>query len=381
MTSKVQAISAIAESPESAPSRPPLPRLDGLQLGRAVAACGVAIAHGVVHYYGGGFGVWALLGQYGVILFFVISGFIMVMTTGRGSFRPGRFMSRRIRRIVPIYYVANLILVAGTLTVPDAFTRTIFDFGHLIRSLLFIPAYDPAGTGLIIPFFKLGWTLNYEMFFYVLFASLFALNAWQRGLAIVTLLGGLIVIGTQVDFDSAILAFYTRAATAGFAFGVILGLVTLYRPDVVFNLGASAAAAIVGLCIAVLAWILSDYGHVRTEDSTTFLLSFVAALNVLLLVAVVDGWKWNLPAPLLYLGDASYSIYLFHMFAIGVMTIIAHRLPEILLYPMLALSGLAGIASGVVAYWLLESPLNQFFRQRRPLTAAQLGPEQRGAAE
>ena len=197
--------------------RVPLPRLDGLQMGRAIAACGVAISHAVVHYYGGGFGIWGLLGQYAVILFFVISGFIMVMTSGRGSFRPGRFISRRIRRIVPIYYVANLVLVVGALAVPAAFERTVFDLSHLISSLLFIPAYDPSGTGLIIPFFKLGWTLNYEMFFYLLFASLFALNGWQRGVTIIGLLSVLIVIGSLVEFEAAVLDFYTRVATAGFA--------------------------------------------------------------------------------------------------------------------------------------------------------------------
>ena len=372
MSTEVRTTNVFATAPYHASPKAPPRRLDGLQLGRAIAACGVAVAHAVTHYYGGGFGIWGLMGQYGVILFFVISGFIMVVTTGPDSFSPAAFMSRRIRRIVPIYYTANLALAAGTLVVPGAFERTAFDVSYLLKSLLFLPTHDPSGSGLIVPFFKLGWTLNYEMFFYVLFASLFALSALQRGLAIAAILACLIVLGSTVQFESAMLDFYTRIATAGFAFGTLLGLVMLYRPHAILQLGLPAIMLATGLCLAMLAWVLRDFDAIKHWPSTTLLLSLAATLNVLILVAVIDGREMALPAPLLYLGDASYSIYLFHMFAVGVMTAIAHRLPEILVYPALALSGLAAILAGVVAYWLIESRFNRFFRNRRPLTAAQI---------
>ncbi len=350
-----------------------LRRLDGLQVGRAVAACGVAIAHAVTHFYGGGFGIWAMIGQFGVILFFVISGFIMVLTTGRGSFRPADFLSRRVRRVVPIYYVAILVLAIGTLVVPTAFARTAFDVPYIISSLLFLPTYDPSGSGQIVPFFKLGWTLNYEMFFYVLFAALFALNAWQRAFVLVSILSALIVAGWLFDFHSAALVFYTRIATLAFAFGSLLGVFTLYNPEKVLRASSTHIMAAAAICVVILLWLFrDDYDVIRDNPSTTFLLSIAATLTVFFLVSFIDGRTITLHPVILYLGDASYSIYLFHMFAVGVMTAVAHRLPDYLIYPALALSGLISILTGVVAYWLIESRFNQWFRFRRPLTAAQI---------
>jgi len=333
----------------------------------------VAIAHAVTHFYGGGFGIWAMIAQFGVILFFVISGFIMVLTTGEGSFRPTDFLSRRIRRVVPIYYVANLVLAIGTLVVPAAFSRTAFDVPYIINSLLFLPTHDPSGSGQIVPFFKLGWTLNYEMFFYVLFAALFAFNAWQRAFALVTILGALIVTGWLFNFDSAVLIFYTQIATLAFAFGALLGVFTLYNPKKVLEASRTHIMAAATICLVILLWLFrDDYDVIRDNPSTTFLLSIAATLTVFFLVAFIDGRKIPVHPAILYLGDASYSIYLFHMFAVGVMTAIAHRLPEYFLYPVLALSGLSAVLTGVVAYWLIESRFNQWFRSRRPLTAAQI---------
>lgn len=354
-------------------------RLDGLQLARGLAACTVVIGHAVVHHYGSGFGYWGLMANHGVILFFVISGYIMVLTTGKDSFNPGAFMNRRIRRIVPIYWIANLILLAAVIIMPSAFRRATFELTHFVQSLLFIPAYDPVRTDLISPFFRLGWTLNYEMFFYLLFASLFALSALWRGLAVLTILGGLILAGIFFDFDSAIMEFYTRVATIGFIFGVLLGLLALYIPNAFRNIPNVWLGGAMILSIAMLAVIGWDFEETRTLRMPTVIMSIASTLQIIVLIAMVDHRGVRVPRALLYIGDASYSIYLFHMFAIGAVTAVAARLPEAFVYPSMAVAAVAGIASGVVMYWLVESPLNRFFRYRRPLTAGEIKPRDKPA--
>ena len=346
-----------------------LQRLDGLQFGRAVAACSVVVSHAVGHYYGTTFGVWTMLSGYGVTLFFVISGYIMVLTTGRGRFSPTAFMSRRVRRIVPIYYVANFVLAAVALLSPDALRRTVFDTMHFILSLLFVPAYDPHGSGYIWPFFRLGWTLNYEMFFYLSFAALFLLTALRRAIAITAWLGGLIVLGIFHPFVAAIPNFYTQIATIGFIFGTWLGVIALYRP---FRLGGAPSLLMLAVSLGILIWLGSHYDLVRTDRMTQLCLSIACTLHIALFVSWVDGGRRAVPPALLYIGDASYSIYLFHMFAIGTVTAIERRLPTVLLFPAMAVAALAGISFGVLIYWLVESRLNRLLRYRRPLTAAQM---------
>ncbi|WP_158266475.1 acyltransferase family protein [Allosphingosinicella deserti] len=359
-----------------------VPRLDGLQLGRAIAACAVVISHASGHYSGGTHGAWNLLSTYGVTLFFVISGYIMVLTTGRGTFSPTAFLSRRIRRIVPIYYIANLVLAAATLAAPGAFKRTVFDGWHMLKSLLFIPAYDPAGSGYIWPFFRLGWTLNYEMFFYLVFASLFALGVAQRAFCVTIILGGLILLGIVHPFTAAIPAFYTQVATIGFIFGTLLGMIAVYRP---IRLGTAWMWIALLVSFVLLGVMASMFEAIRHDRTTQLWLSIACTLHIALLVSVIDGRGVSVPRPLLYIGDASYSIYLFHMFAVGAVTAIAHRLPAALLYPAMVASACSGIVAGIIVYRYVEAPLNRFFRYRRPLSAADISgsaaaTEQSGAA-
>jgi exopolysaccharide production protein ExoZ len=119
-------------------------------------------------------------GAGGVDVFFVISGFIMVWSS-RGLFgqpgAAGTFMARRLVRIVPLDWATTLLFLAGILIHPPMAHRGV-DPPHLVASLLFLPWPDQDGEH--SPFYGIGWTLNYEMFFYVAFALLLPLAARPR---------------------------------------------------------------------------------------------------------------------------------------------------------------------------------------------------------
>ena len=107
----------------------------------------------------------------GVDIFFVISGFIMVYASSRwfGSARAPRvFLAHRIARIVPLYWATMMVYLAVLLLTPWLLNSEYLAPHFVIASFLFIPAARP--DGLVQPLYSLGWTLNYEMFFYALFA-------------------------------------------------------------------------------------------------------------------------------------------------------------------------------------------------------------------
>jgi exopolysaccharide production protein ExoZ len=346
-------------------------RLDGLQLGRAIAAATVIVGHSVDHRLGGATSeAWQLGARYGVTLFFIISGFIMVQTTGTGSFDPRRFLSRRVRRVAPIYWFVTLLVTALTLLVPQIFHRTLFDLKHLIHSLLFIPMYDPAGKAGIVPIFRLGWTLNFEMFFYLIFAFTFALGLMARAVTLTLFFVACILLGMAVSFEGAVPRFYTQIDTLGFVAGVWLGVLNLRGR---LLLGNGAIAALLALSTAILLYIIGFYHLIRPLVSTQVLLVVACAAHVALLLAIVDQRHRRVSPAWLHIGDASYSIYLFHMFAIGAVTSIALRLPDALTIPMIGVAMVAGLVAGLLGYRLVERPLNQLMRRRRPLTADQLG--------
>jgi exopolysaccharide production protein ExoZ len=105
------------------------------------------------------------VGAAGVDLFFVISGFIMAMIVDRsGPFDGKQFWIRRIARVVPAYWAITLFVFALALVMPSLFQSTEASLAHLIVSMAFL-AFD-TGAGFTGPLMVVGWTLNYEMFFY-----------------------------------------------------------------------------------------------------------------------------------------------------------------------------------------------------------------------
>jgi len=143
-------------------------RFEALQVLRAIAAGMVVYVHAVSTYKskidaldsgGGNYG----LGELGVKLFFCISGFIIFSSSK--SLEPGGasvsfFLRRRFIRIVPLYWCATLIY-----TLKLAFQGAVPTIEAFVYSLLFIPFADV--SGLMRPILGVGWTLNYEMFFYL----------------------------------------------------------------------------------------------------------------------------------------------------------------------------------------------------------------------
>ncbi len=122
------------------------------------------------------------VGHFGVDAFFVVSGYVMMLST---HLTHDNFFFKRLIRIVPTYYFLTLGVFGIAVVYPSLLGNTTADISHLIKSLLFIP-FDKNGTG-HAPVLFLGWTLNYEMYFYLLFAIALAVSHQYRSV-VVTLL-------------------------------------------------------------------------------------------------------------------------------------------------------------------------------------------------
>ena len=171
-------------------------------------------------------------GGYGVTLFFMISGFIMIVTSwdSFGSTASmGDFLRRRIARIVPLYWFVTTIAVVGILLVPSMLSVPVTDVGYFIASYLFWPVERV--NGLVRPIANLGWTLNLEMFFYAVFA-LSLLFARVRGLVLMiltlvslSLLHASGVFTTGGQLPSVPLHFWSDPIILNFVLGMGMGIV------------------------------------------------------------------------------------------------------------------------------------------------------------
>lgn len=143
-------------------------KLYSIQHLRACAALLVLFAHAFSYQIGVDNPIIVAAGRLGVILFFGISGFIMVYISGGGSFPALDFLKRRAIRIVPLYWIFTSLAALLAALAPSLFQTTQFTWPHYLQSLFFIVHEAPERGG-VSPILSLGWTLNYEIYFYIVF--------------------------------------------------------------------------------------------------------------------------------------------------------------------------------------------------------------------
>ena len=294
-------------------------------------------------------------GRLGVDVFFVISGFIITTIAGDGRFDPKAFLTRRAFRIVPAYWAATLLITILAVALPAQFRTTVPTVEGLVKSLLFIPSLEPKA-----PLLLLGWTLNFEVFFYLVFASLFFLRSEARTIVLLGVFAALVGIGQSVAGLGHVEAIYTSPSLIGFSFGTILaqmhrhGMFERFREQLRWP-------AIVAPCVLLVAFYAVDWGGAEEIVLWKHILMSLTAFSIVLL-----GLNWEATGRIAHIklfkhiGDISYSVYLFHIFSVGAIWAVAKRLLDIhqpvAYLGCAALIILVGLASGLVCYHFIERP-------------------------
>jgi exopolysaccharide production protein ExoZ len=340
-----------------------------IQALRGLAASLVVIAHIFEHPSRGDPNALLLTGRFGVEIFFVISGFVMTHVAGEGTFAPGAFAFRRIMRIVPLYWVCTLLVFAVALVAPALFKTTTADVKHLVLSLFFIPAPDPQAATDWRPLFKLGWTLNYEMFFYAALLLLFwCRKRIQRSVILTLALGALVLLSFAIPPKASVLAFYANIALIPFLVGVWLAEASALFARVP-RWGIAALAAAAALSTAWLYQLPFD----SMRDLAPHLVMTLAAT---LLVASGLALERQFPRRgfLQMAGNSSYSLYLTHMFVVGAAWAAIERvaLPTAAHWALTPAIYGAALVTAYCSYRVIELPFNRLAHRltQHPLRTA-----------
>ena len=298
------------------------------------------------------------VGYAGVDLFFVISGFVMVYASepmfGRAS-GPASFLARRVIRIVPLYWLVTTLYLALALALP-AFEKS-YSAASVVASYLFIPLPRPDGT--MQPLVGQGWTLNYEMFFYVIFAA--AVAAPRRmavALVSAVLIAG-VLAGRIFQPASPTVAFWLDPIILEFVFGMAIGLA--YREGVRVPKPLALLAMAAGFALMLVA-------H-RYADARVLFWGLPAAIIVA--GAAFGDFAMRSPAwrPVAVVGDASYALYLFHSIPVrAVLLLCAWAGLDAASRPALYLAAavIGAIALAVALYYLFERPVTRLLRRQLP---------------
>jgi len=321
--------------------------LYSIQYLRAFAALAVVIFHA-----GERTGLHFTIGAAGVDVFFVVSGFIMMVISDSRPVSPAGFFRNRLLRIVPIYWAATMAMIIGA--VIGLFPNLKLELAHALGSFFFVPAASP-NSGNLWPVLVQGWTLNYEIFFYAAFALILFLKPALRLPALALLFGLLVADGILLRPESPLLGFYTAPVILEFVAGAALAKLWLGQrlPSPFFGL--------LLICVSIAGFAAIHLLKLEFDAWSCGPLAVMLVLGALAIEA--SGKLPDLPA-VTYLGDSSYSIYLWHTFAVSIMVQVGALFS--LASPAILLAAIVlGTIAGVAGYECLERPVQFLLKGKR----------------
>jgi exopolysaccharide production protein ExoZ len=336
--------------------------LQNVQALRGLAALLVVFVH--LERLAALLGLWpgiTVFGNCGVDVFFVISGLIMVVTTQRRADGPSAFLKKRITRIVPLYWAITLLVALIVVAAPSLLGSTTATPLQLLKSLLFIPYPRPDGA--MHPVVFVGWTLNYEMMFYLLFTlGLFAPKRWQSLALTISLLVAAALAGQLGVLHDPVAKFYTAPIILEFGAGMLLGA-ALTSGRLPARRDAAVAAVAVGTA-ALLLMLLGPWLWPQFDRAIMFGIPAVV-LVASGLIAEQGGLAIS-GRSIQTVGAASYSIYLTHFFCTQLVVKLALHFQG--LGPIVPIAAVPAtfilvVIVGVAAHFKLELPLTDLARR------------------
>jgi peptidoglycan/LPS O-acetylase OafA/YrhL len=321
-------------------------RLLGLDALRGIAALCVIAQHSLenVCLYGGS--CWPglpviNLGRFGVLLFFLISGFVIPPSIERGGL--ARFAINRAFRLLPALWVSIAVFLLFA-----ASDGHFFGSADIVANMAMVarPLGRPEVEGVY-------WSLSYELGFYAFCAMLFAVGLLRNRSVV-----ALVAIGASV------IALRTSGEPWSFPPYLLVGMLARRLYDGEREVALWLAAAVLCLIFGVLAVSLSLHGNFLDP-----LPRIVASLLPLpFFAAVVKFRPDRAPAGIVWLGTISYSLYLFHWAALEMLK------PSLssLSYAYLPLVALATTGIAALTYRYIEKPAIDLGRRllTQPMTRA-----------
>jgi exopolysaccharide production protein ExoZ len=301
-------------------------QINTLQILRAFAAISVLITHVFQKSSYKPFGDYFLSGQYGVDIFFVLSGFLIYLTTKEQT-DPWKYLKKRTFRIYPLYLFALLFYILYKIVLQN-FT---LDFKTLVQNILMLP-WDTKWSykSLIV---GVAWSTLFEMFFYSLFFFILFFKVQKKLIFILIPLLFLICFSlirfTSIENDIPFVSLFVSLAGSLHMIFFLAGCIIaeLFVKNRSPRLPKKVYTPILfASFVLMIITMLMPYNH---------LLSFFACILLFTLVLQYESYfsldvKKRTVASLIYTGDISYSIYIFHVLIISVLIIWIKNIPILL---------------------------------------------------
>jgi peptidoglycan/LPS O-acetylase OafA/YrhL len=324
-------------------------------------------------------------GACGVDIFFAISGFIVSLVAVRMACRSEsesgstahqlsaarQFFTRRFTRIFPLYWVLTaVVILERELGRYEVQWHSV----QWLPTLLLFPSFHRPENA---PILSLGWSLMFEMYFYAALALFVIWTPRRLVQNTVALLSGMAIAGIWIDIHRPLLVLWMNPMVLEFVFGCLIGLIyvrstarrTLKAQTAARSSRGWAALAALGAILLVVT-IFTGYGRGSNQDWImagygAWLRVAVWGVPAALLVGGTIFWNpamRSLPARIfVFLGDASYSIYLCTIPARSVVEHFWHTFGRFGADVGVILGALFCVGVGLICYLLIERPMMRAF--------------------
>lgn len=290
-------------------------------------------------------GVFRYNGGLGVDIFFVLSGFLMIHTLTHHK-TPTNFFLSRVKRIYPLYVILSIPLILSLIPLKESY--------HFIGNILLLPGFND-------PNYKLAnspaWTLVYEMIFYVIFsiALIFSRKkAWACLIVCTTILISVLFTGEHQRFGWVNFGFIMGdSLMLNFAAGCIIALIY----EKINNLNLNA------MLFIVLSILIFRLALVELDGNLRIIKFGLPAMALIVIAIACSSYNGIFSETLKIIGDASYSIYLSHIY----LTFVFHDMKDlnnnwwITLYSSY-LFVVASALLGIFIYKSIEKPINNHLK-------------------
>ncbi|KRQ17380.1 hypothetical protein AOQ71_02275 [Bradyrhizobium manausense] len=286
----------------------------GVQILRGLAACLVLFYHNalVMSDRSGSAAFRLYFGQAGVDIFFAISGFVIVIVTVNSwgmKEAAGPFLLRRVLRVVPLYWIFTTVKILTLITMPNVGEHTRLSVSLVVCSYLFIPPWSPDHYG--FPILQPGWTLSFEMLFYICFACALT-TGFKRpvvwlSLSFVLLTG----LGFAQPGKFGSFSLLLNPLLLEFVLGMLVGWATVRR---------MLLPTYIALPLGSVLLLVIGASNVLGPEIILYRVVFWGLPGALLLLSFVSLDRYFTGASARFpiaLGEASYSLYLTHPFVVG----------------------------------------------------------------
>lgn len=289
-------------------------------------------------------------GEAGVDIFFTISGYIMAVLACRPDAAIKPFVLQRLARIAPFYWLCTAAGIALALAMPLAFPRMPVTPASIACSALFLPC--PPSPGFDMPILLQGWTLNYEMGFYLIVALSLLVPLRVRGPVLLVALVANALAALVLGVFHPLMSPLTLEFASGVMIALAQGRVAVWRGQAG---GRWAARVLVATGVVLLAaeWVLG----------LTDVFARVALhmwVGWVMVAGAVLGEPGGPPGPLwrsaAVLGDASYALYLTHLLVVIPMD---QWLSAMDWAARTVLAGIVAVAMALAIHFAIERPLHR----------------------